>query len=389
MSAHDPADSPAGETVHPPGFIEAITRSIGEGVYAVDTSGRLTFLNPAAEQLLGWSEAEVLGRSAHDLFHARRADGTPLDSGDCPLIAVVRSGATVRIEDDVFSTREGGLLPVSLTSSPILSSGRVAGAVIAFRDMSHVKNLMREKDAFLAAVSHDLKNPLTTIKALAQMLGRRAGRVAPPDGPRLADGFQRIDRTASRMVGMINELLDVSRLEMGQALDLDRQPVDLVALTARVAADQEQTTDRHRVLIRTELPTLEGVWDAGRLERVLANLLSNAIKYSPDGGEIALTLDRETDPTGEWAIVTIQDHGLGIPSDELPLVFEGFYRGSNVAGQIRGTGLGLAGARRIVEQHGGTIGLESQEGVGTTITVRLPVEGIGSQVSGVSGVGLL
>src|ERR671939_1451792 len=107
------------EAQQPDGFVEALIRSIGEGVYAVDAEGRLTFMNPAAEQLLGWSEAEVLGRSAHDLFHSRRPDASPLPSAVCPLLEVLRCGTTVRIDDDVVVRRDGTLLPVSLTSAPI------------------------------------------------------------------------------------------------------------------------------------------------------------------------------------------------------------------------------------------------------------------------------
>ena len=160
---------------------------------------------------------------------------------------------------------------------------------------------------------------------------------------------------------------------MGQPLDLDRRETDLVALTRRVA-DQSATSDHQRIRVQTTRPALLGRWDPARLERVVSNLVSNALKYSPDGGDIVLLLFQESDSTGNWAVLQVRDQGVGIPPDELPQVFDRFYRGSNVIGRIEGTGLGLASARQIVEQHGGSISVDSQLGLGTTFTVRLPLE---------------
>ena len=121
-------------------------------------------------------------------------------------------------------------------------------------------------------------------------------------------------------------------------------------------------------------PRLLGSWDAVRLERVLSNLVGNAIKYSPDGGPVAIELSSEVDGQARgWAVIQVRDQGVGIPSQDRPHVFERFRRGGNVERHIAGTGIGLFGSRQIVEQHGGTIGVESEEGVGSTFTVRLPL----------------
>jgi signal transduction histidine kinase len=133
-------------------------------------------------------------------------------------------------------------------------------------------------------------------------------------------------------------------------------------------------TSRHQLQVTVGTPALVGVWDGERVERVLANLLSNATKYSPDGGVVRVVLARRTDVGGAWAVVRVEDHGVGIPAHDLPRVFERFHRGANVEGRIRGVGIGLAGAKQIVEQHGGTIALTSEEGLGTTVTVALPLE---------------
>jgi signal transduction histidine kinase len=238
----------------------------------------------------------------------------------------------------------------------------------------------RRKDQFLAAATHDLKTPLATIKGLAQLLQRRAARPGGLDQARLQEGLDKIDLTVSRLAEMVNELLDASRVQMGRALTLDRRPTDLVALARRLAAAYDRTTDRH--LIRVDAPegSLVGNWDEVRLERVLSSLLDNAVKYSPGGGEIVVRVAAEWrsreldgDVREGLAVLSVADHGLGVPADETSAVFEPFYRASNVGELAEGAGIGLAGARQIVEQHGGTIELESQAGSGSTFTIRLPL----------------
>jgi signal transduction histidine kinase len=140
-----------------------------------------------------------------------------------------------------------------------------------------------------------------------------------------------------------------------------------------VASQHQAATSRHQIQVDSLTETLVGQWDASRLTRVLDNLLANAIKYSPNGGPIHIQVSQVQREDGVWAIVTIQDHGLGIPSSDLPSIFDPFHRASNVRQQIEGSGLGLASARQIVEAHGGTISVSSQEGVGSTFRISLPV----------------
>jgi signal transduction histidine kinase len=151
------------------------------------------------------------------------------------------------------------------------------------------------------------------------------------------------------------------------------RPVDLAALARQSAAEHQQSSGRHRIRVRTATEGFVGVWDAARLGRVLANLFANAIKYSPAGGEITVSLDREQVGGAAWAVLVVHDTGIGIPAADLPHIFEHFRRGRNVEGRISGTGIGLAGARQIVEQHGGSVAITSTEGAGTSVTVRLPL----------------
>lgn len=229
---------------------------------------------------------------------------------------------------------------------------------------------------FASGISHDLRTPLATIKGQAQLLRRRAERQPLSDSGWLWEGLTRIDGTVGKMQALLDELVDAARIQAGHALELSRQPTDLVALVRACVDDQQQRTDRHTLDIRLtrHIDALVGEWDGQRLERVVNNILSNAVKYSPAGGPVIVLLGREQDDTGASAVITVQDTGVGIPAADLAHITEYFHRGANVRGKIDGTGIGLAGSRHIVEQHGGSFRVESVEGAGTTVIIRLPLE---------------
>jgi signal transduction histidine kinase len=233
------------------------------------------------------------------------------------------------------------------------------------------------RDTFLATVSHDLKNPLAAMRGQAQLLRRMAAGDSTPLAGQVEDAMQRLQVTVDRMVRMIDGLLDVAFLELGRRLDLDRRPIDLVEVARYVAAEHQQRATRHRIQVAGE-PRLVGEWDLARLERVLDNLVGNAVKYSPDGSVVRVICVREDDADGAWAILSVRDWGMGVPTADLGRIFERFHRARNV-GDISGAGIGLATVREIVEQHGGSISIASRQGEGSTFTVRLPVHASGQQ----------
>ena len=234
---------------------------------------------------------------------------------------------------------------------------------------ARLQDALRTRDEFLAAAAHDLKSPLSSIKIGAQMLVRRVERGGSADPQLVREGLTRIDQTATRAAAQVDELLDLARLQMGGPLELERQPVDLVDLTRGVLAEHALASDRHELRLASDEPEVVGDWDEPRLRRVVGNLVDNAIKYSPNGGPVDVRVSRE----GDEAVLAVADHGIGIPTAEMERIFERFQRAANVVGRIKGTGLGLASARHIVEAHQGTIRVESREGEGTIFTVRLPL----------------
>jgi signal transduction histidine kinase len=223
-------------------------------------------------------------------------------------------------------------------------------------------------------VTHDLRGPLTRVVGYVGILRREVQQDEPPERAVLLDHLAAVADAAAELNAMVDELMDAARMQEGRLLDLRLEPTDLVQLVAKAVEDWQRQGSKHTVRATSTQPELVGNWDAARLRRVLNNLLSNAVKFSPDGGAVLVDVSSESDGAQHWAVLRVQDFGQGIPQTDLPRVFEPFHRGANAAGRIAGTGLGLAGAREIVREHGGTIALASEEGKGTVVTVRLPLE---------------
>lgn len=231
---------------------------------------------------------------------------------------------------------------------------------------------VRTRDQVLSTVTHDLRTPLAAIRLYAQTLPERASTADPRLKRLLDEQAQKIGQAAKDGLVMIEELLDVARLTMGEALQLNRGTLDVVSLVLDAVAQHRESAAQHRLVFQGPDQPIMGSWDGPRLRRVIDNLLSNATKYSAPGTEVRVVVAEEQDAERPWVLMTISDQGVGISGDDLPHLFEWFWRGKNVKGR-RGSGLGLAGVRRIAELHGGAIAVESLEGVGSTFSLRLPL----------------
>ena len=239
-------------------------------------------------------------------------------------------------------------------------------------DISERKLREDEQEMFLADVSHDLNNPLAAMRAQLQ-LAQRKDRRGTLDSTSTRQLLSTLDRSIQGMSVRINELSDVSRLRSGRSLELDVTQADLVSIVEAGVAMYQATTSEHTFELQSVTGPLIGLWDVARLSRVVDNLLSNAVKYSPDGGIVSVQIQRVERNKRISALLRVVDRGIGIPEFEMTRVFERYRRGSNVAGRIYGLGIGLSGAKLMVEEHGGTIEVTSQIGVGSTFTVLLPL----------------
>jgi PAS domain S-box-containing protein len=284
-------------------------------------------------------------------------------------------GVPVILEDRVLGVLTVGLRqPRHFSSEDTqllqLVADRTALALDRARLYEESRNAVRMRNEFLSAISHDLGNPVAAIRLESRHLLETAAESCTPE---VVEGLTQIEAAANRMWRQVEEILDLARLQVGRTLDLNWTRMDLVELIRELVSAEQATTERHVLRLEVDAQALVGEWDATRLDRVITNLLTNAVKYSPDGGIVTVRAGLEDSP-GRSAVIVVEDKGIGIPAAELPHIFERFYRASNVRGRFSGTGIGLAGARRIVEAHGGELTLESVEGSGTSVTIRLPID---------------
>ena len=216
---------------------------------------------------------------------------------------------------------------------------------------------------------HDMRTPLAAISGYAQMLSRRtvAGN---PDLAGVSAGLRGMQEAATRVGRLLDELADNSPSNGAGATNHHDKTIDLVQLVSRMAEESHAAAlGRSRVVVLPAVPELVGWWNSARLERLFANLIDNALKYNRHDRPVVVGIQR----VDGCAVVSVADGGVGIPAAEQHRVFERGYRATNVARHFSGSGLGLAGAHQIVAEHGGTISLDSQLGIGTTVTVRLPL----------------
>ncbi|HEY2544051.1 MAG TPA: ATP-binding protein [Gaiellaceae bacterium] len=266
---------------------------------------------------------------------------------------------------DEFELQGTGRVFRGYTSPVKDRRGRPVGRIWTLREVTSDKELERMRDAFVATVSHELRTPLTSISGFIEMLQDEEHGIGENGKTYLGV----IRRSADRLHQLVEDLLLVAQIE-AQRVDLRREPVDLVAVTERaVDAVRPWASEKHVELEidADDVPTIDG--DERRIGQVLDNLLSNAVKFSIEGGNVRVELRRN----GDGACIVVCDSGIGIPADEQGHVFSRFYR-ARAASELAvpGTGLGLAITRALVDQHGGTIDLESHVGEGTRVTVNLP-----------------
>jgi PAS domain S-box-containing protein len=339
--------------------LAAIVEFSDDAILATDAEGLILTWNPGAERLYGYSRAEVLGKHI-SLLYARREQ-------EKDLIEKLHKGDRVSQLETVELTKDGRQIDISLTISPILDrNGQIVGASRIARDITDRKQLDRMKDEFVGTVSHELRTPLTAIKGFIELvLDGDAGPVVDTQ----REFLEVAARNADRLGSVINDILDVSRIE-SQGLEIRLEPTDLAAVLEDVASTFRLMAHNKGLTLRQVVANVPKVLgDAPRLVQVFSNLLSNAIKYTPNG-EVGI----RAFVTNDRVEVVVHDTGIGLTKDEQGQLFTKFFRGRNpVVTDSGGTGLGLVIAKAIVDKHQGTIDVDSQPGAGTSFRVTLPV----------------
>ncbi len=326
---------------------EEVFRILDEGLVIMEDNGRIFDLNLKAMDLLGGGRSPLAGS---DFF----AMGFPLPEG---FMSAVESRAGQPVRSLVTLPGEGGpkreIELVGLAMNRETAPHRI---LLGFRDLTSIRDLERNREEFLAIVSHDLRTPLTSLKGFVEVL--LGGDYGPPE--KLKEYLEILNSEADRMISLINDLLDLGRLESGR-MTMYEEEVDLEDLVAYAVRSMEGLASGRSVSLTIRRPEGEKVMvqgDRRRLLQVLVNLLSNAIQFSPDGGRVETVLSRHDGSI----LVEVLDEGPGVPKEERELIFDKYHQTrAGSSGRRKGSGLGLAIVKKIVELHGGSIRMGERE----------------------------
>jgi len=356
------------ETERATAELAAVIEAIPEGVFVSD-GRRITRANGNGARLYGFTSVAELLRDIPTL--QRVLDVCYEREMPAPGVGPMAwgfAGEEGIVEGTLHQQDTGREIAVRVAYAPMRDvSGAIIASVAVVTDVTEQKELERVREEFLSSAAHDLRSPLTSIIGYTQLAMRRLARLPEADVAALSRPLSQITVATSRMLALISEVLDVARLRLGQGLELQRAPVDLVALT-RMVLDAQRSAAPQALILEAAVPSLVANVDAGRIERVIGNLVANAQKYSDAATMITVRVAQE----GDTAVIAVTDQGIGIPAGDLPHIFERFQRAGNV-GVRDGSGVGLASALQIAEAHGGTIRVASAESRGSTFTVRLPI----------------
>ncbi len=351
--------------------LAAIIENSADGILLLRPDRRVAVINQALAQMLGREPSAVIGLPCSQVLELQNRIGDDL----CADSSTPIPPAGLRCEGELVRT-VGGTLAVTVTYTPLFDSQQRLTDIIAnVIDITRFREEEEMKSTFVSIISHELKTPVALVKGYAQTLARPD---ATWDKETARQSLQIIEEEADRLETLINNLLDVSRIQAGD-LRLDMSDVNMRRLLERVVQDYRTQTEKHQIELDLpdDLPVIVG--DEERLRQVFTNLVGNAIKYSPNGGLIRIGgwVDRRkiNGDSPARLVIYVADEGIGIPEEELPKVFDRFYRvDSGLRRRTAGVGLGLFLINSIVEAHKGEIWVRSELHKGTTFSIALPIE---------------
>lgn len=344
--------------------MDALLDSAADGIMIIAPDHSIERCNPALARLLGVSQSSIHGKQHSDVIHLiNQKDGMTLEQGEeggWPLTP----NATLYVEGDLERV-DGLTLPVGITYAPLVDpEGNLRNIVATVRDITRFREAEELKSIFISVISHELKTPVALIKGYVSTLRRED---ATWDRSVVEDSLAVIEEEADRLTDLIENLLDASRLQAG-ALSINQSDLLVNMLAERIAEKFRTQTETHSITVDfpRDFPIIMA--DEDRIAQVLENMMSNAIKYSPDGGKIKISGHVHS----KYVVVCVSDEGPGIAPNDIPHVFDRFYRASDAARKTKGAGLGLYLARAVIEAHGGRIWVDPKPREGARICFSLP-----------------
>jgi PAS domain S-box-containing protein len=346
---------------------EVLFNSIGDGAVTTDEYGRITRINPIAQNILGYSEAEVIGKWLPKLLASYNNEGLPIPLIERPVTRAFVTGNIIS-ERIHYKHKSGKLIPIAMTISPIMVKNQPLGCIEIFRDITSEFEIDKMKSDFISLASHQLRTPLSAIKTYTHML--LDGFMGPLTKPQIKS-LKTVISASNRMNETISTLLNITRIESGSIAIAKKQIAIDLLLEEIISEHHLAATDKNIEIIFTHpAEKTKLISDVVILKEIFGNLLSNAIKYTANNGKITVTIKSK----GNQIIVTIKDNGLGIPLESQTNIFTKFFRADNVIKQeTSGTGLGLYLVKGLVEELDGKVWFESKEKEGTTFFVSFPI----------------
>jgi PAS domain S-box-containing protein len=340
---------------------------MNDGVIAVNTNGEIVLINRSAQKMLRISEKDIRNENLHNFidFFAEKSS----EKIDCPVEKILKSSKNTKLScDKCIIKTENHQLPISFTASPMYKiDGNMMGVVVVFRDISKEQEVEKMKDRFISSVSHELKTPVTSIKAYADMMLTESG-FSQED---LRKFLSIIVEQSNRLTELIDRILEISKISSSD-MNISFEPVNVSALTEQVTAEMQMLAYRKNINLQTDLdydiPIVSS--NESRLHSVLTNLMHNAVKFTPQGGTVKASVKK--DPTN--VIVEISDTGIGIAKKDLIKIFDRFYRVRDCRNKAEGTGLGLAIVKETVDLLNGRLEVTSTPGEGTAFKIYLPLK---------------
>jgi PAS domain S-box-containing protein len=349
---------------------EAILSGIGDAVFAIDTSGKVILFNKAAASITGFPETEVLGQPYKKVL--KFIDEKTSQTKDGFISLALKGKKNNMAENTSLVTKSGQVIPVADSAAPFNDSEEVIGAVVVFRDVTKEREVDKAKDEFISLASHQLRTPLTAIRLYSEMMGKEKSAL----GPKLSEYSDIIHESTLRMIKLVGDILNVSRIQLG-SLRIEPQPTALKTLIQSVIDEIVVLAKEKKIEINfTALDLPEVNVDPMILRQVVHNLLTNALRYSNPNTSISVSLALADKKSKDY-LISVKDEGIGIPKTVQDKIFTRFFRADNaIRKEGDGTGLGMYMAKMIMDTVGGKIWFESEENKGTVFYVIIPKKGM-------------